>query len=63
MHLTGGRKVLTDEQILSIRSRHEFDGVTRKQLLEDYPSLTPDTLRNILNYTTRGKLIPRRARE
>lgn len=58
--LTGGVKKLTDEQILRIRTRYEFEGATRKELLADYPGLVYETLRNILDYTTRGKLIPKR---
>jgi uncharacterized protein (DUF433 family) len=59
MRLTGGKpKVLTDEQVLSIRSRFEFEGATRKELLADYPCLTYETLRNVLDYTTRSKLVP-----
>jgi len=63
--LTGGNQggpktKLTDEQVLSIRSRHEFDEVTKKQLLDEYPDLSEAYMRALLEYRTRSKLIPRR---
>ena len=58
----GPNKLLSDDQILSIRSRHEFEGVTKKQLQSEYPEVSPEHMRSILEYTTRSKLIPKQPR-
>lgn len=54
--------LLTDEQVLEIRSLHEFDGWKRAQLFEKYGHLgiTLGYLTKLLSYETRSKLIPRR---
>ena len=57
---SGGKMILTDEQVLFIRSQHEFDGVSAKDLLAKYPDLSVDYMRQLLEYRTRSKLIPRR---
>lgn len=51
--------VLTDEEVLEIRAMKEFDGVSRKEILEAYPHITPEYLRKLLDYSIRSKLIPR----
>jgi uncharacterized protein (DUF433 family) len=57
------RKILTDEQVLDIRTKHEFDGVTRTELLAMYPDVSYEYMRCIMEYTTRGKLIPKSPRK
>lgn len=54
--------LLTDEQVLECRAAYEFEGVKRITLERRY-GVTSDYMRNLLDYTTRSKLIPKRPRQ
>ena len=51
--------ILTDEQVLECRRRHEFENWTPARLEAEY-GVSHDYMRKLLEYATRSKLIPRR---
>lgn len=51
----------TDEQILDMRSKAEFEGWTTKQIADHY-KCGLDYMYKILEYSVRAKLIPKRPR-
>lgn len=54
--------ILTDEQVIECRTRYEFEGWSRRRLLDEYEKygVTNQYLYNLLSYATRSKLIPKR---
>lgn len=51
-----GNKKYPDELVLAIRTAHEIDRKSRKQIERMYPDLSSAYIYDILNYTIRAKL-------
>lgn len=55
----GAATLMTDDQVLECRRRHEYERWTPKRLADEY-GVTLAYMRKLLDYATRSKLIPRR---
>lgn len=55
----GPATLLTDEQVLECRRRHEYEGWPLDRLVTEY-GVSLAYMRQLLEYATRSKLIPRR---
>lgn len=53
------KTLMTDEQVLECRRRHEHEGWTPRRLADEY-GMDEEYMRKLLDYATRSKLIPRR---
>jgi hypothetical protein len=53
------KTMLTDEQVLECRRRHEYEGCKMRTLAAEFDT-SWEYMRAILDYRNRSKLIPRR---
>jgi AraC-like DNA-binding protein len=53
------KTLMTDDQVLECRARHEFDGWSRQRLASAY-GVSVEYMRRLLDYTVRSKLVPKR---
>lgn len=50
---------LTDQQVLEARALYELKLWTIQRVIDRFPSVNPTTMRRILDYTNRSRLVPK----
>lgn len=57
-HLKGGKKY-PDELVLAIRTAHEIDRKSTRQVERMFPQVSKQYIYNVLNYTIRASIRPK----
>jgi uncharacterized protein (DUF433 family) len=55
----GGKPLMTDAQVLEARALQDFADWSLDQVQERFPQIQRDTLKAILDYRNRSRLIPK----